>query len=201
LVENIAALIEEKEVSEKSKPKAKRLTSQNVWEEINLLNDKVDSLSARVEALDLLGVKLDKVETKVDSLRSLGTKIDSVSAKVNSLDSVNGKVDAVGAKVDTLGTEVYSLGKLGAKMDSLSARVDSLAISLKAEQKEASVQKQSAWWGLFVVGTAVAAVGSVLLAIPQALGVGLGLVGIGAVVGAITGIRLWGKGFWKKAKS
>jgi len=39
------------------------------------------------------------------------------------------------------------------------------------------------------------------LAIPQALGVGLDLVGMGAVVGAITGIRLWGKGFWEKGKS
>jgi hypothetical protein len=89
------------------------------------------------------------------------------------------------------------INQLDGKMDSLGTRVDSLAASMKAEQKVAAVPLQSAWLGLFVVGIAAAAVGTILLAISQTVVVGLAVVGIGTVMGAIASIRLWGKGYQK----
>jgi NADPH-dependent curcumin reductase CurA len=89
------------------------------------------------------------------------------------------------------------INQLDGKMDSLGTRVDSLAASMKAEQKVAAMPLQSAWLGLFVVGIAAAAVGTILLAISQTVVVGLAVVGIGTVMGAIASIRLWGKGYQK----
>ena len=90
------------------------------------------------------------------------------------------------------------INQLEGKMDSLGTRVDSLTASMKAEQKVAAVPLQSPWLGLFVVGIAAAAVGTILLAISQTPIVGLGVVGIGAVIGAIASIRLWGKDYLKQ---
>jgi len=90
------------------------------------------------------------------------------------------------------------INQLEGKMDSLGTRVDSLTASMKAEQKVAAVPLQSPWLGLFVVGIAAAAVGTILLAILQPPIVGLGVVGIGAVIGAIASIRLWGKDYPKQ---
>lgn len=92
------------------------------------------------------------------------------------------------------------INQLEGKMDSLGTRVDSLAESMKMEQKAAATPLQSPWLGLFVVGIAGAAVGTILLAIFQPPIVGLAVVGIGAVMGAMASIRLWGKGFQKTAE-
>jgi transketolase len=92
------------------------------------------------------------------------------------------------------------INQLDGKMDSLGTRVDSLAASMKTEQKVAAVPLQSPWLGLFVVGIAAAAVGTILLAISQSAVIGLCVVGIGAAIGAIASIRLWGKGYQKQVE-
>jgi hypothetical protein len=92
------------------------------------------------------------------------------------------------------------INQLDGKMDSLGTRVDSLAASMKAEQKVAAMPLQSPWLGLFVVGIAAAAVGTILLAISPIAVVGLSVVGIGSVIGAIASIKLWGKGYQKQVE-
>jgi hypothetical protein len=92
------------------------------------------------------------------------------------------------------------INQLDGKMDSLGTRVDSLAASMKAEQKVAAMPLQSQWLGLFVVGIAAAAVGTILLAISPIAVVGLSVVGIGSVIGAIASIKLWGKGYQKQVE-
>lgn len=84
------------------------------------------------------------------------------------------------------------INQLDGKVDSLGNRVESLAASMKAEQKAVATPLQSPWLGLFVVGIAAAGVGTILMAISQPL-VGLGIVGIGAIIGAVSAFRLWGK--------
>lgn len=84
------------------------------------------------------------------------------------------------------------ISQLDGKVDSLGNRVDSLAETMKAEQRVAATPLQSPWLGLFVVGIAAAAVGTILMAISQPL-VGLGIVGAGAIIGAVSAFRLWGK--------
>lgn len=91
------------------------------------------------------------------------------------------------------------INQLEGKMDSLGNRVDSLAASMKAEPKAAASPLQSPWLGLFVVGIAAAAVGTILLAIFQPAVVGLAVVGAGAAVGAMASVRLWGKGGQEQA--
>jgi len=91
------------------------------------------------------------------------------------------------------------INQLEGKMDSLGNRVDSLATSMNAEKKVAPTPLQSPWLGLFVIGIAASAVGTILLAITTPL-VGLGVVGIGAAMGAMASIRLWGKGTQKQAE-
>ncbi len=92
------------------------------------------------------------------------------------------------------------INQVEGKMDSLGTRVDSLAASMKAEPMVPPSPFQSPWLGLFVVGIAAAAVGTILLAIYQPAAVGLVVVGAGAVVGAMASLKLWGKDYQKKAE-
>lgn len=92
------------------------------------------------------------------------------------------------------------INQLEGKMDSLGNRVDSLAESMKAEPIIVASPFQSPWLGLFVVGIAAAAVGTILLAIFQPAVVGLAIVGAGAAVGAMASLKLWGKDYQKKAE-
>ena len=85
------------------------------------------------------------------------------------------------------------ISQLDSKVDSLGNKVDSLAASMKADEKAAASPLQSPWLGLFVVGIAASAVGTILMAISQPVIIGLAVVGVGAVVGATSAFRLWGR--------
>ena len=85
------------------------------------------------------------------------------------------------------------ISQLDSKVDSLGNKVDSLAASMKAEEKAAASPLQGPWLGLFVVGIATAAVGTILMAISQPVLIGLAVVGAGAAIGAMSAFRLWGR--------
>jgi len=85
------------------------------------------------------------------------------------------------------------ISQLDSKVDSLGNKVDSLAASMKADEKTAASPLQGPWLGLFVVGIAAAAVGTILMAISQPVIIGLAVVGAGAAIGAMSAFRLWGR--------
>jgi len=85
------------------------------------------------------------------------------------------------------------ISQLDSKVDSLGNKVDSLAASMKADEKTAASPLQGPWLGLFVVGIAAAAVGTILMAISQPVLIGLAVVGAGAAIGAMSAFRLWGR--------
>lgn len=91
------------------------------------------------------------------------------------------------------------ISQLDSKVDSLGNKVDSLAASMKAEENAAASPLQGPWLGLFVVGIAAAAVGTILMAISQPVIIGLAVVGAGAAIGAMSAFRLWGRGPPRKA--
>ncbi len=91
------------------------------------------------------------------------------------------------------------ISQLDSKVDSLGNKVDSLAASMKAEEKAAASPLQGPWLGLFVVGIAAAAVGTILMAISQPVLIGLAVVGAGAAIGAMSAFRLWGRSPPRKA--
>ncbi len=130
---------------------------------------------------------------------------DKDAASANDADQGEANEKGAAEKPKPKATRVTSkdvleeINQLDGKVESLGTKVESLAESMKAEQIATASPLHSPWLGLFLVGIAGAAVGTILMAILQPVLIGLAVVGAGATIGAISALKLWGKSQSKSA--
>lgn len=196
------AALEEKEQKQKMvKTAAKRLTVKNVWDELQVLSAKIDTMETIIDAsnhaklepeileedpkTDKILSRLSLLEEKLASVESLGTKMESIESRLEE----SATVDAATA------AETKSSEEIEAQLEALGRKIDSLYEELAEAKKKAETapsEEPTTWSGVFSIGASVAAGGAILSAIPGvSLIAAIGLVCVGGFLSAISALRLW----------
>eukprot|EP00238_Polyblepharides_amylifera_P006224 CAMPEP_0196577510 /NCGR_PEP_ID=MMETSP1081-20130531/6570_1 /TAXON_ID=36882 /ORGANISM="Pyramimonas amylifera, Strain CCMP720" /LENGTH=370 /DNA_ID=CAMNT_0041896459 /DNA_START=393 /DNA_END=1505 /DNA_ORIENTATION=+ len=125
--------------------KTERELSQKLNEKVDAISVKVDALNVKAyvqsEQIDILNVKVDALNEKAnvqsEQIDALNVRVNTQSEKVNAL---NEKVDAQSEKVDALnmkvGAQSEKVDALNAKVDAQSEKVDALNMKVGAQSEK-----------------------------------------------------------------
>jgi phage shock protein A len=198
------AVLEEREPKQKRvRTTEKRLTAKNVWDELEVLRTKIDTMEAIIDASNhaKLGPEMLGEEPATDKILS---KLHALEEKLSSVDSIGTKLDTLGARLEepavaeteTDTADETATGKeVEAQFEALGKKIDLLSEELKAAREKAEAkpsEEPAVWSGVFSVGASVAAGGAILSAIPSiSIIAAIGLVCVGGFLSAISALRLW----------
>jgi len=181
-------IVEKDEESKKTAPK--RLTTQNVWEEIEGLKAKIEALYSVIDASN--HARIDPEFTDASTLEKISSRVDAIETKITVVESFGEKLDSISSELEKM-PSIGTIEGMKVQLQVFSKKLDSLSEALKVSENTASASpKPEVWWGTFSVATPIIAAGAVVSAIPgMSVMVGLGMLLAGGILGAISAIKLW----------
>lgn len=189
MTQEIAIVDKDEEVKKNSAPK--RVTTQNVWDEIESLKAKIEALYSVIDASN--HAKIDPEMLETPAADKLAARLDAIESKITAVDSLGEKLDAISSelgKVPSIGT----IEGMRVQLEVFGKKLDSLTEELQAasEKNESAQLKPELWWGAFSVATPIIAVGAVISVVPGvSVLAGIGVLLAGGILGAISAMKLW----------